>query len=93
MCFSHRRQTRLRGRRDALFCASARADDGSVGLVCERVGGFGTLSRCVSAIAAPGDTKGRAEDVLVVGDVGRSSNSVSIARSSAPVDLEIVRDE
>lgn len=36
--------------------------------------------------------KGR-DAVLVVGDDGPSSKSVSIARSSAPVDFAIVRDE
>lgn len=86
--FSQRTHTFVFGRLCALRRCSSRPVD-SVGLVCERIGSFGdldTLSRCASA------NGGRDEPVLVVGDAGLSSNRVSIARSSAPVDLAIVRD-
>ena len=93
MIFSHLRQIRVLGLFDAVLCPSGRVvDDGRVGLVCERIGSFGdlppTLSRFASAL-----TKGRELPVLVVGDSGLSSKSVSMARSRAPVDLANVREE
>ena len=81
--------------------ASARSSaasrfDGSVGLVCERMGGFGdlvALSLWLSLGRFGGLSAGRREELAVeiVGEVGSSSRSVSMTWSRAPVDFDGVR--
>lgn len=85
--FSHLRHERTRGARRF---DSGRAEP-SPGLVCARVGSLGRmLSRWLSCASAIGKTAGLETDDAV-GEVASSSKSVSIARSSAPVDLAAVR--
>ena len=90
--FSHRTHTRTFG---GLFLCPAPSSRPVliVGLVCERIGSFGgrdTLSRWASDASASGRVAGLCE-LLPVGESVPSSNSVSIARSRAPVDLAVVR--
>lgn len=63
------------------------------GLVCERVGNFGLMlsrSREPSWARPTGNMAGLDTDDAV-GLVASSSKSVSMARSSAPVDFAVVR--
>ena len=93
IAFSHRTHLLTRGRFDvdalrafpSAFSSVSRFE-GSVGLVCERVGYFAdldTLSRGLSV-----DMR---EELEMVGDRGLSSRRVSMARSRAPVDFDTVR--
>ncbi len=70
--------------------------DGSVGLVCERIGSFGdrvALSLSPVLSLSRGLSAGRRDELAVeaVGEVGLSSRSVSMTRSRAPVDFDGVR--
>lgn len=105
--FTQRTHVLVRGRFvDALRglpvpVASARSSaasrfDGSVGLVCERIGSFGdfvALSLSFVRSLLGGLSRGIRDELAVeaVGEVGPSSRRVSMTRSRAPVDFDGVR--